>query len=572
MRNNLESFIVYDFNGGKRRIVLNEDIFQIENGCVIFRFNEFESIEVEYLGSEYSVTIEASAYKLSSEDEVISTENMSFKLEPNKKYVLSELGNFDIGYNPGTYSIQFSNKYGNTIDAKFEVYTNQDVLEESITDMVSEIENFLEGLAQDFSKKTINSTEIRLNNKNQQFLLKSLVEYDSDFRCVCNNISKDLNTNLSNTILKDNKGIKQNAKSIRKSITKGQNYGVKKKEEISKTCGVLKTYLTRINNEISTINIPFEERIAKFKKDIVQFEEDIKSKNDYLNGDITKGRKRIENQIKDLNSKLAKANKDLNTYQIWYESYKNVSNSTKRLLNLKELREFDVRITVDTNIFSTDRNFAFVKEFTNLLEGKENRLEDLTTNSYALKKTSELFEIYGLILITRALIKLGYESQFELNDIDSLESGARFEFQRDNSFIVLLYDYACNYYKEASEDEVVTINSNNNKPDYILVYYDNNEFKDMKIIEMKYRSLGKIFDSFNKDMSLDYTINDYYQLAYKESNDTYPIREVSNVLVLYPSKNETSFKRSFADIISFNPSIDDDKSKSFKLLCNILNN
>lgn len=572
MRNNLESFIVYDFNGGKRRIVLNEDIFQIENGCVIFRFNEFESIEVEYLGSEYSVTIEASAYKLSGEDEVISTENMLFKLEPNKKYVLSELGNFDIGYNPGTYSIKFSNKYGNTIDAKFEVYTNQDVLEESITDMVSKIENFLEGLAQDFSKKTINSTEIRLNNKNQQFLLKSLVEYDSDFRRVCNNISKDLNTNLSNTILKDSKGIKQNAKSIRKSITKGQNYGVKKKEEISKTCGVLKTYLTRINNEISTINIPFEERIAKFKKDIVQFEEDINSKNEYLNGDITKGRKRIENQVKDLNSKLAKTNKDLNTYQIWYESYKNVSNSTKRLLNLKELREFDVRITVDTNIFSTDRNFAFVKEFTNLLEGKENRLEDLTTNSYALKKTSELFEIYGLILIAKALIKLGYESQFELNDIDSIESGARFEFQRDNSYIVLLYDYACNYYKEASEDEVVTINSNNNKPDYILVYYDNNEFKDMKIIEMKYRSLGKIFDSFNKDMSLDYTINDYYQLAYKESNDTYPIRGVSNVLVLYPSKNETSFKRSFADIISFNPSIDDDKSKSFKLLCNILNN
>ena len=572
MRNNLESFIVYDFNGGKRRVVLNEDIFQIENGCVIFRFNEFESIEVEYLGSEYSVTIEASAYKLSGEDEIISTENMLFELEPNKKYVLSELGNFDLGYNPGIYSIKFSNKYGNTIDAKFEVYTNQDVLEESITDMVSEIENFLEGLAQDFSKKTINSTEIRLNNKNQQFLLKSLVEYDSDFRRVCNNISKDLNTNLSNTILKDSKGIKQNAKSIRKSITKGQNYGVKKKEEISKTCGVLKTYLTRINNEISTINIAFDEKIAKFKKDIIQFEEDIKSKNEYLNGDVTKGRKRIENQIKDLNSKLAKTNKDLNTYQIWYESYKNVSNSTKRLLNLKELKEFDVRITVDTNVFYTDRNFAFVKEFTNLLEGKDNRLEDLTTNSYALKKTSELFEIYGLILITKALIKLGYESQFELNDIDSLESGARFEFIRDNSSIVLLYDYACNYYKEASGDEVVTINSNNNKPDYILVYYERDEFKDMKIIEMKYRSLAKIFDNYNKDMSLDYTINDYYQLAYKESNDTYPIRGVSNVLVLYPSKNETSFKRSFSDIISFNPSIDDDKSKSFKLLCNILNN
>ncbi len=572
MQNNLESFIVYDFNGGKRRVVLNENIVRIENGCVIFRFNEFESIEVEYLGSEYSITIEASAYKLSGEDEIISTENMLFELEPNKKYILSELGNLDIGYNPGTYSIKFSNKYGNTIDAKFEVYTNQDVLEESITDMVKEIESFLEGLAQDFSKKTINSTEIRLNNKNQQSLLKSLVEYDSDFRRVCNNISKDLNTNLSNTILKDSKGIKQNAKSIRKSITKGQNYGVKKKEEISKTCGVLKTYLTRINNEISTINIPFEEKIAKFKKDIIQFEEDIKSKNEYLNSDITKGRKRIENQIKDLNSKLAKTNKDLNTYQIWYESYKNVSNSTKRLLNLKELREFDVRITVDTNIFSTDRNFAFVKEFTNLLEGKENKLEDLTTNSYALKKTSELFEIYGLILITKALIKLGYESQFELNDIDSLENGARFEFKKDDCNIVLLYDYACNYYKEASEDEVVTINSNNNKPDYILVYYEKDEFKDMKIIEMKYRSLAKIFDNYNKDMSLDYTINDYYQLAYKESNDTYPIRGVSNVLVLYPSKNETSFKRSFSDIISFNPSIDDDKSKSFKLLCNILNN
>lgn len=571
MQNSLESFIVYDFNRGNRRIVLNESITQIKNGENIFSFNEFETIEVEYLGTDYEVTIEASAYKISCEDEIISTENLRLELEPNKKYVISELGNFDIGYNPGTYSISFKHKAGIVILSNFNVYTNQDVSEASISDMVYEIENFLEGLSSDFSKKTINSSEINIADKGQKLLLKSLVDHNKDFAHVCSNLSRNLSANLSNTILKDNKGIKQNSRSIRKSIVKGQTYGVKKIEEISKTCGKLNEYLTRIRNKIQEINIPFEKRIDNYKKDIDKIEEELKSKEAYLNSDIIKGRKRIENQIKDLNSRLASAKKHLNENEIWFEAYKNVSNSVKRLLNLKELKEFDTRITVDTEVFYTDRNFAFVKEFTNLLEGKENNLEDILKNSYALKKTSELFEIYGLILITKTLIKLGYESKFELEDMQELKSGSAFEFINGNKSITLLYDYSCNYYKEASEDEVVFINSHNNKPDYILVYYENDLFKDMKIVEMKYRSLGKIFEQYKTDLSLDITINDYYQLAYKASEETYPIRGVSNVLMLYPSRHETEFTRSFANVIAFNPSLDDDKSGSFILLCNILN-
>lgn len=570
MQNSREVFIVYDFNNNKRRVVLNNPIVQIETGANIFSFNEFESIEVEYIGTDYEVTIEANAYKISGEDEIISTENMSLELEPNKKYVISEHGNFDIGYNPGTYCISFKHKSGNVIDANFDVYTNQDVSEESITDMVEKIEGFLEGLSSDFSKRTINSSEINISDTGQKLLLKALVDHNKDFVHICNNLRENLSSTLSNTILKDTKGLKQNSRSIRKSIVKGQNYGVKKIEEIDKTCGKLKEYLTRISNKISDIKIPFDKNIINYKSKIQDLEEEINAKEEYLKDENVSKRKRLENQLKELKSRLSKSRKSLSENESWFEAYKNVSNSAKRLLNLKELKEFDTRITVDTEMFNNDRNFAFIKQFTLLIEGKENRLDDIVKNSYALKKTSELFEIYGLILITKALIKLGYESKFELEDMQGLESGSSFEFSNGTKTISLLYDYSCNYYKEASMDEVVSINSNHNKPDYILVYYDNNLFKDMMIVEMKYRSLNKFFDRFDKDIPLDYTINDYYQLAYKTSEDTYPIRGVSKVLMLYPSKNETHFIRSFADILSFNPSKDEDNSESFKLLCNIL--
>ncbi len=569
--NNLETFIVYDFTSGKRNTVFKSNIIQIINDENIFRFNEFETIEVQYLGTDYEVSIEALGYKRDDSKDVVNPKDMRVILEPNKKYCISDINDYDLGYNPGTYSITFKHKQGNTINASFDVYTNQDVSEDSIIDMAREIENFLQGLSFDFSKKVINNTEVTLSNKEQQFLLKSLVEHNKEFERVCNNISKGLNTSLSNTILKDSRGIKQNLNSIKKSIIKGQTYGVKKIEDISKSCGKLKEYLTRINNKVHDINIPFDLKIATFKKDISSLLEEIKGLEEYLESDKVTKRKRIENNIKQKKQELNTKRTRLSEYETWYLAYKGVSNSCKRLLNIKELREFDTRITIDTPIFSTDHNFAFVKEFTNLLEGKENKLEEVTNNSYALKKTSELFEIYGLVLITKALKEAGYETSINLDDTLDLESKDVFEFRRANSVIKVLYDYPCRYYKDAQEDEVVHINSRHNKPDYILVYYEDEEFKDIKIVEMKYRNLNKIFNKYPKtDISLDDTINDYYQLAYIEDLDSYPLRAVSKVVMLYPSKTETSFKRSFADVIAFNPSLSEESSESFKLLCDIL--
>lgn len=571
MRNKFSSIVIYRLTTSKPPKSVGERlIHEIDEDGIIFNFNEFESIGIKVTGTDYTVSLDCAAYM--EDDKVVKTKEATLTLEHDKLYPISLNGNFDLGYNPGTYNICFKHKNGNVINACFEVTTNSDVSEESFIALRKKVEDFISGLSLDLHKNAI-APDANADFSSKQHLFKAFCDYSKDFNRACHNIENDLDTKLENKIVKTENSAKQNQASIKKTIQKGTNYGVKKQENVNKTAGVLKQYLIRIDKKLTLVKEPFETNINRLLKEIENLKTEVlKKKNDlndeYLSLNKIKG---INNRISSLEGLIKGKQNSLDVTREHFEAYKIIKNSMTKLLSIKSMKKAEAKITGDTNLFTTNTNYKFIKEFTNLIEGKDSKLRD-GFEYYDKKKSSELFEIYGLILICQALKEIGYESSVDLNSLTNIETGDNFIFTKDNKTIRVLYDYYAKNYKEADIDDIVSINSRNNKPDYTLVYYEDDQFKEIVIVEMKYRSLAKIFDNFKDDCELDYTINDYFQLAYKETNNTYPIRGVSKLLVLYPSKREEEFIRSFAHIISFDPSIDEEYSKSFHLLTQLLDN
>ncbi len=570
MQNKFSSIMIYRLTPLKNKLLGEIPIYKIEEDEMLFDFNEFDSIGIMVTGTDYTVSLDCAAYM--EDDKVVKTEETTLTLEHDKLYTISLNGNFDLGYNPGIYNICFKYLKGNVINACFEVTTNSDVSEESFISIREKIEDFIAGLSLDLHKNAI-APDADADLSSKQYLFKAFCDYSEKFSFACHNIEKYLDTKLENKIIKTENSAKQNQASIKKTIQKGTNYGVKKQENLNKTAGVLKQYLIRIDKKLKLVKEPFEANINRLLEEIESLEAEVVKKtndlnNEYLSENKIKG---INNRINALNGLIKGKQNSLNMAREHFEAYKIIKNSMTKLLSLKSMKKAEAKITGDTTIFTTNTNFKFIKEFTNLIEGKESKLRD-GFEYYDKKKSSELFEIYGLILICQALKEIGYESSVDLNSLTNIESNDSFIFNRDNKTIKVIYDNYAKNYKEADIDDIVSINSRNNKPDYTLVYYEDDVFKEIVIVEMKYRSLAKIFHSFKSDCELDFTINDYFQLAYKETNETYPIRGVSKVLLLYPSEREVEFVRSFAHIISFTPSIDEEDSKSFKLLTQLLDN
>ncbi len=570
MQNKFSSIMIYRLTPLKNKLLGEIPIYKIEEDEMLFDFNEFDSIGIMVTGTDYTVSLDCAAYM--EDDKVVKTEETTLTLEHDKLYTISLNGNFDLGYNPGIYNICFKYLKGNVINACFEVTTNSDVSEESFISIREKIEDFISGLSLDLHKNAI-APDADADLSSKQYLFKAFCDYSDKFSFACHNIEKYLDTKLENKIVKTESSAKQNQASIKKTILKGTNYGVKKQENINKTAGILKQYLLRIDKKLKLIKEPFEANINRLLEEIESLEAEVlKKTNDLKDENLSLNKiKGINNRIKCLNSFIKGKRNSLDTTREHFEAYKIIKNSMTKLFSLKSMKKAEAKITGDTNLFTTDTNFKFIKEFTNLIEGKDSKLRD-GFEYYEKKKSSELFEIYGLILICQALKEIGYDSSVDLNSLTNIQSNDSFIFTRDNKTIKVIYDNYAKNYKEADIDDVVSINSRHNRPDYTLVYYEDDEFKEIVIVEMKYRSLAKIFHSFKRDCELDFTINDYFQLAYKETNETYPIRGVSKVLLLYPSEREVEFVRSFAHIISFTPSIDEEDSKSFKLLTQLLDN
>lgn len=187
------------------------------------------------------------------------------------------------------------------------------------------------------------------------------------------------------------------------------------------------------------------------------------------------------------------------------------------------------------------------------------------------KKSYTLFEIYGFILIQNILKELDFHLEDELkSDVFSFDSEIVMHYSNGKSFVNVYYDHFCDKYYSSNDNDVVSINSKNCKPDYIIVFFDeNHEFSDMIIIEMKYRRLIYMAPS-NQTTETDDTITDYSQLAYCISKQDNNFEKPSKVIVLYPSMSEKIFERNLGEFVGINAQSNFEESKAYNRIKDII--
>lgn len=168
-----------------------------------------------------------------------------------------------------------------------------------------------------------------------------------------------------------------------------------------------------------------------------------------------------------------------------------------------------------------------------------------TKESLRYKDSSEIFELGGIIFLKKILLDLGLGlTNSLLPSGENIDDYGLFVFENDMDRVKVYYDYHCEDSLSSQKDRMVSINSHNDRPDYLLLFYDKatSKLKNVVALEMKYRRFdfaGSLSSrrSERRMEKLRLTLNDYVQLAYKDGDEAIERGVVSTVYVLFPGKD-----------------------------------
>lgn len=546
---------------------LELDLNTIKSDKILFSFNEYEDVSVELYSDIYSVKMECISCLI--DDVYKSLDDNMLNLQNGKEYIISKNNSFDIGYRPSKYHILISDSIKEH-DCIFEVVYNHQISSDGMGNIIESINKFINGLTIDFFKNQPINGLSTVSDNNDFYIYEILYKYHSRLSLTCDKIIKDLKMNISNKVVAGAYMQKQNLASIRKNLIKQNSaiYNVKKIQMANNINNViLKKHLIKIEAIIEKCKLDLipiiaakDEEILSILNDINLEKRNLTKKNAHFNEMM------IENHIKSLNSDLESITKWRNKLIEWSNAYVNVCFSIRRLLNVPEMKDLYVNNQISFSAdFNLNYDYKFVADLYNLLSsnmfGSQNRQN---MGLFSNKKSLEIFEIYGFIVLQNVVKELGFEYVGEeKNTIFDFSSGSEFVYSLNNKKIVIKYDYYCEKYTNAILGSVVNINSKNCKPDYIVLFYEDDILKNIVIAEMKYRNLKHLIEYDGGSTETDITLEDYSQLGFLREKGKRPERVVKNVMLLYPSKDEVCFNRSFSDYIGLNPEIPFDSSKAY---------
>lgn len=518
--------VIFDEGSSNALTIRLDKIY--DNPC-LFSFNEFQKVKLKLLSSKYKVIVECRKYRI--KDNYYDSPSNQISLEPKVIYTISDYVN-DIFYIPDRYNITISDGI-NTYDCYFYVNYNRQVSYNGMQLIISRLNDFIDGLAYDHLRLGNND----LTNDNLM-PYKILKEQYHRIRITIFNITSNINT-LSTIVVKDFIPKKQNIKSIRKEMTKPSQfvYNVKKVVAIDSELVILKGLFYRLL-KILNDKYAYISNLYNSKRDRLALLIDRRKAlcYDHSHDSI--------NETKYLNSNID----DLKKLVPILNDYNNICIKTIKLITKFYHSDFmsNIELNYNYNFNYSNPNIIY---FSNLIHNISSNLN--TTLVPSDKQSQDLFELYAFILVKDVLLEKGYRFDSSLLNAFSFHPGSSFIFTKGEYKIEVLYDNYCNKYNKSSIDKVVSINSYNCNPDYIIKYYNNNILTKINIIEIKYRSLYKMIDypSFN---DIDNTINDYYQLAYKDTTSRLQRSIVDSVYIIYPDKEEHYFTKGFGNYVGLN--------------------
>lgn len=554
----------------KRPKIETIDLNDIKNNNILFNFREYEEISIQCISETYKVKLECISY-ICNDVFDFCDENL-LTLESNKTYFISKNENDDVSYRPSKYQIIINSPEGEYV-CFFDVLYNREMPSKGMDNVIEKINDFLNGLSLAFFKKSTINNINRTDDKSEFYIYDYLAQQANLIGFMSEEILNNIKSNIVSIIKPSRYEEKQNLKSIKKNLLKNDNIIYNSKKVVSYENNeniILKKFLLKtikiINNMISDINnhiISKKSKIELYKNEISSFDTNNKARFDKTN---------IENNKKSIVSLMEEDTFWITKFNKWQESYLKILNNLKTLVNSDYLKTLSVDNQINYSpVFFSNRNYKFFKNlYENLVSNSFDNQKQTLKNSLTDKRSFQLFEIYGYIILRNILLQLNFYSE-TLDEFFEFTSGKKFTYFKeikngeDKYRIEVIYDFFCKSQTIAKEGEFYSINSYNCKPDYIIAIYKNDIIIKSIILEIKYRNLRYMFKK-RGTTETDTTLNDYYQLACRDNfGDAH---RISKVFLLYPSIDEKCFEVQNAEYIGINTEKDFNESIAYNKIKN----
>lgn len=516
--------------------ILLDNVFEL----VLFEFNEYEKVVIKNNSKNLIFRFE-SAF---SENYVI--------LNPGEEEILSEF-EYDRAddeykhYYPEKYMIEIEYVNNRVETAYFLV--NSNALGENTDNIRKIVSDFSKGLELDL-KNSIKGKFYKDTNQGLYLpLYEKVLNNEKKLHVELDYILKNPIESIEKKLSYTNKPSKISKKKIMKDIKKSHSNNFKKKQYYEKKIItynnsaniVLKKSIRRIINTCNDLDEYFNINLIYISKNIeknqILFN---KSEQEYLACDSKKMDLKYFNTIK---------SEYLNQKDILTSLKNDFINLNEKKLKIKKIKNGLLNILNETWISNIDDDFRIInsiqantnKHYRNVINFSKVINADYEDNYsknglYHYKKTHELYEYYVLILLMRILIEEGFH--FEINeqyDFNLLFENGIYMFKNGVISIKIVYNKIVKRTDDKPRDEIVNQNSSSNKPDILIMIYENNKLVNSVILEVKCRKKCNIYnDSF--DTKVFSQLKDYTNFWYFDHDLNLKKDVINMVYCIYPDK------------------------------------
>lgn len=551
---------------GKQEIFYLDHI--IENS-ILFTFKEFEKVTLEMICSEDNYI----SFEYPNDDELKELHNNQYLILNDYEYERDSADNNT--FYPSKYymSIHYNNRI---VECYFNVESN--ALGNNIYDIRKIVNDFSKGLELDLfrnnsGKESVDTNEgyyIPLYDKianNEKMLL---FEIDYILKHPIENIEKEFKL-TKKPVKETKKKIKYDIKksiynySGRKSIEERKVVSIKNRENYS-----LKKSIDKIFDACTNINKQFEITIEKLGKlldsEKCGLEEIIKKKNTLnVRRHDQKYQKRIYAEYNQLYDSIYNHQFEIDNLLEKKNSINKIRNRFLSIITESWLNELDV--INNSCVFNDFVNNVHYKKIIDFAKQFNVNFDDKTyeKGKYAYKKTSKLYEIYVLILIFKTLEKNGFIFEIDGNyDYNFLFENQEYKFKKENNLIRVLYDKTVKGTDENPRDELSNQNSTSNRPDIVIMFYEENIIKNCIILEVKCRRKNNIYVN-SGDTPVFSQLKDYTNFWYFDKNGKLDKNILKKVYAIYPQEEASKLNLNANQIclLSLNPIYDYENDESY---------
>lgn len=512
----------------------------ISTNKIIFSFKEFEKVTLELKCKEDSYI----EFEYPNDDKLKELHNNQSIILNDYEYDRDSMDNNT--FYPSKYYIGI-NYDENKIECYFNVESN--ALGNKIEDIRKIVNDFSKGLELDLFTNNRGKEFIDTNESYYIPLYDKIVSSEKMLQFEINYIIKHPIEHLEKTIKFTQKPTKETRKKIKYEIKKGINlYSGKKTIQEKKIISLksienysLKRAINRIIETCTIINRHFEITIEKLQEVLngenSRLDEVIKKKNSLnVRRHDQKYQKRIYAEYTQISESIAKHLFEKNNLEEKRNIINKIRNNFLSLITESWMNELDeVNHLYDYGKFVRNVHYKKIIDFSKTINANfDNHTQKGGT--YAYKKTSKLYEIYVLILIFKIFKSNGYK--FEISedyDLNFLFENQEYIFHNGNKTIRMIYDQTIKGTDENPRDELSNQNSTSNKPDIVIMVYENNLIQNCIILEVKCRRKNNIYVRTG-ETPVFIQLKDYTNFWYFDSKGNLDKNVLKKVYAIFPQE------------------------------------